>query len=263
MKLACQETLVPGRDLRERLDNLARWGYEGIEFHGNRLDKARVDEIVRLTQDGPVRPAAICAGFGGCLLDPDPEQRRTAVADIKTLLGMAADMGAAGLIVVPIFGKPRLPDLSPLAGAVDLEHQLLRRLLADVAAAAEQIGATVLLEPLNRYETHFLNRLAQAVEVCRAVDSPRLRVMADFFHMHIEEADIPSALAEARQELAYVHLADSNRQRPGRGHTDFRPGFAALRRIGYAGYMSLECGVPEPREHELATAAEYLRAAME
>jgi sugar phosphate isomerase/epimerase len=270
MKLACQEGMTPGGTLQEKLDHLAQYGYEGIEFWGasfvdtdtNGMRKERVAEVRRLTADHPVKPSTICAGYRGALLDADRRERERAVQDIETLLYAAGEIGATGVIVVPIFGAPRIPDLTPYASAVELETELLCKLLDPLSKVAEKAGSYILLEPLNRYETHHMNRLEQAVHLCRRVGSSHLKLMADFFHMSIEERDIAAAIRGAQGYLAHVHLADSTRLLPGYGHTDFRSGFAALKEIGFTGYMALECGIPgDPRE-ELPKCARYLRAQM-
>lgn len=261
MKLACQEGLVPGRDLSEKLANLAAWGYEGIEFWGSGLQD-RVDEINAACASSPVKPSTICAGYRGCPLDADAEQRRLAIEDARVLLKVAADIGAVGLIFVPIFGGPRLPDLSPLADAVTLEKRLLVELCKSLGETAAEVGSILLLEPLNRYETHLLNRLEQAVEICRQVDNRHVKIMADFFHMNIEEPVIEDSLRQNAEWIEHIHLADSLRWLPGYGHTDFRAGLAALAEIGFAKYMALECRVPGPPEEDLPRCAEFLRSQM-
>lgn len=252
---------MPGRDLREKLDKLAEWGYEGIEFWGGGLQD-RVGEINAACDGAAVKPSTICAGYGGCPLDPDPEQRRIAIEDAKVLLKVAADIGAVGLIFVPIFGPPRLPDLSPLADAVTLEKRLLVELVKELGDVAAEAGSLLLLEPLNRYETHLLNRLEQAVDICRQADNPAVKIMADFFHMNIEEAVIADSIRQNGEYIAHVHLADSQRWLPGYGHTDFKAGFAALAEVGFEGYMALECRVPGPPEEDLPRCAEFLRSQM-
>jgi sugar phosphate isomerase/epimerase len=101
----------------------------------------------------------------------------------------------------------------------------------------------MMLEPLNRYESQFIQRLEQAHKVCEAVGSPNVGFMADLFHMNIEEVDMGQAIEATGDYLRYVHLADSNRFEPGAGHLDFRPALGALKRIGYDGFMTLECRV--------------------
>jgi sugar phosphate isomerase/epimerase len=262
MKLACQEGLCPGATLADKLANLEKWGYEGIEFGGGGLWD-RVDEINAACGASSVKASSICAGYRGCPLDPSKAERDMVMEDCKRLLKTAGEIGAVGLIFVPIFGGPRFPDLSPYAGAVELEKRVLVEMvkeLADVAAANKTL---LLLEPLNRYETHMLCRLEHAVEIIELAGAPEgLALMADFFHMSIEEPHIEVSLREAAKYVRHIHLADSIRWLPGYGHTDFRPGFAALREMGFGDYMALECAVPGPPEEDLPRCAQYLKAQM-
>jgi sugar phosphate isomerase/epimerase len=261
MKIACQEGMTPGKTLKEKFDNLEKWGFEGMEFGGRGL-VGRVKEISRAAARSRVKPCTICAGYGGCLLDPDKALRAQAVADIKDLLAAGADLGVVGLILVPLFGPPRVPDLSPLADPYKLEAQLFRKVLDELAEHAIKVKCAILLEPLNRYEAHFLKRLDDAVPYARRFNSPYVRIMADFFHMNIEEADIAKSIAKAGKFVAHVHLADSNRVLPGLGHTDFVPGFAALKKARFRNYMALECGVPGDPMAALPKCAEFLREAI-
>jgi len=262
MKLSCQEGLAPGRTLKEKVENLERFGFEGIELWGSSNFHERVEEIIRATEGSKVKPSTICAGYRGSLLDANREERQRAMEDIKVLLKAAADIGAVGLITVPVFGGPRVPDLSPLLGTIELEKKLLIAECQILAETAEKVGATILLEPLNRYETHFLRRLEDAVEIAEAVGSERVRIMADFFHMNIEEEDIAKSIEKAGPFIHHVHLADSTRLLPGYGHTDFKSGFAALKKIGFDKYMALECGIPGDPMVELPKCVEYLRSCM-
>lgn len=263
MKLACQENRVPGESLAEKLEKLEAYGFEGIEFWGHQLWE-RESEIADELARSPIRASTICAGYPGCLLAAEPEERRRAVEHINRLLRVADNIGAVGLIVVPVFGPPRIPDLSPLAGAADLERDLLVALLKEVAEGLERDGvqACVLLEPLNRYETHLLRTLDDAVEVARRVGHPNVKIMADFFHMHIEETNTPEAIRRAGDYIAHVHLADNTRLLPGTGDTDFAAGFAALKDIGYDKYLALECGIPGDPEVELPKCVQYLKGLM-
>ncbi|GGJ11712.1 xylose isomerase [Alicyclobacillus cellulosilyticus] len=258
MKFAAQENLVPGATFREKVQHLKRLGYEGVELRGDHLAE-RVQEVKAALRESGIAATCICGGFKFGLLFPNKADREESKAQIKQLLAIAADVGAEGVIVVPIFGGPQIPDLSPWKTAVELERELLVEQLAELAAYAGTQGTKVILEPLNRYETHLLNRLEQAAEICDRVGSPHMTVLADFFHMNIEEADIAASLRAAGRWLGYVHLADSNRVVPGLGHTDFKSGFAALRDIGYAGWMSLECGVPGDPLATLARSLAFMK----
>lgn len=243
MKLSCQEGIVPGRDLNERLDNFARCGFDAVEFRGSDLPN-RVDEVIKATSGHQIKPSSISAGYRGCLLSGEREERELAISDIKRLLSIAKEIRASGLVTVPIIGGPRINDLSPYKSARQLEEELLIVLLKELGDYAKEQGVFIFLEPLNRYETHLINTLRQAIDICKRVNSPNVRILADFFHMSIEEQDIPASIKMAGEYIYHVHLADSNRLFPGSGHTDFRAGFEALKSIGYKNYMAFEAGFP-------------------
>ncbi|SEN31171.1 sugar phosphate isomerase/epimerase family protein [Lihuaxuella thermophila] len=260
MKFAAQENLVPGSTFVEKVKNLAAYGYEGIELNGHGLAE-RLEEVKSALTDSGISATCICGGFRFGFLFPDKDEREQAKQEFKQMLALAAETGATGgVILVPIFGPPQLPDMSPWKTAVEAEEELLVEQLRELAEYAGQQGTKVILEPLNRYETHLLNRLEQAVHICKRVDSPHMTILADFFHMNIEEADIAKAIKEAGEWIGYVHLADSNRLVPGLGHTNFKKGFAALKEIGYKGWMSLECGVPGDQGKTLAQSLQFMKS---
>ncbi|RLE99727.1 MAG: sugar phosphate isomerase/epimerase [Thermoprotei archaeon] len=259
MKLAVQEGLVPGDTFLERLVNAEKIGFKGIEVGGRGL-KDRVHEIKEALSSSKIGVSTICTGYSGCLLSPDKSERDRAMNDIKLLLEIAREIGAVGLIVVPIFGPPQLPDLTPLLTVRELEEKLLLEELRILAKVAEDNQAYILLEPLNRYETHFLNRLEDALKICREVNSEYVKIMADFFHMNIEEKDIAESLEKALPDLRHIHLADSNRYAPGFGHTDFLKPFKVLAKGGYKYFMALECRIPEPRGENLKRIFSFLNS---
>ena len=260
MLLSCQENHVGGKTLAERCETIQRLGFDGVELIG-RIFRESLDDYVRFFKGSSIKPTAICAGQRGSVLSPDHQERQRALADIRNMLRFGGEIGCSGFIFVPIFGPPAVPNLSPWKSPVEIENELLLNALTELAPTAEKYGCPILLEPLNRYETHFLNRLDQAAPFCRKVKSRWVRVMADFFHMNIEETDIPAALTKHAKYIGHVHLADSTRGFPGTGHTDFRSGFLALKKAGYSGYMSLEVTKRNIKraEVELAQTLAFLR----
>ncbi|MFQ6096382.1 MAG: sugar phosphate isomerase/epimerase family protein [Armatimonadota bacterium] len=261
MRLACQLGMTPGNTIKEKIANLERWGYEGVELHGRGLADT-IDEVKAAVKDSSVKVCTICAGYRGVPLDTDRAQRDLAVSDAKEILSMAGDLGAVGMIFVPIFGGPRMPDLSPLYSPIELENLLVLKIVEELAAHAEKAGTLLLLEPLQRGETHFWNRLEQAVAVAEKVGNPAVKIMADFFHMNIEEPRIDDSIRRAGCWIQHVHLADSHRAQPGTGHTDFKSGFAALKEIGFENYMALECRIEGDPDEALPACAEFLRSCM-
>jgi sugar phosphate isomerase/epimerase len=249
--------MVPGASLEERIEVVDQIGYDGIEVHLADSLRRSPEELEAAFQGQRVRPTTIDGVRK--LLDPDPTERATSLALLRERLELCARLSGVAVLLVPIFGRPLLPDLSPIYTAVDLERALLVAHLKELAEHATRCGATLMLEPLNRYETHFINTLDQGAELCRRINRPSIRIMADFFHMSIEEASLDESIRQSAPFISYVHVADSNRKQPGRGHLDFRYGFRALKAAGYDGYLGVECGLIGPTADALREAATYLR----
>lgn len=239
----CQDHLPPGRTLSERLANLRTYGFDAVELLGwGLLD--RLPETQTALGESGLPVAAICAGFDGSLVHPEPAQRRIALDGIKRLLDVAEELRAGGLIIAADYGTPPLPDLRPAVEPLALMHDLLLLGLREIADHLHGMRSAIFLEPLNRYESRALRHTSQAAALCREIGSVNIQILFDTFHMAIEEADPIEALHAAGEHLGYVHLADSNRQLPGHGHTDFTALLNVLREMDFRGAASLECGIP-------------------
>jgi len=267
MKIACQEHIVPGQTFQEKVDNLVALGFEGVELNagfdpkGGSTLNGRIEEIKKAIEGSGLGVSSICGGQPMTFVVADPAQRRTAIDGYKQSLRIAGELGANGPILVPIFGGPQLSDVSPVKTPVQLEEMLLVAVCKELAPVAAENKTNVVLEPLNRYETHLLRTLDQAVSICKRAGNPKgLKIMGDFFHMNIEEADIAKSIRKAGKYICHIHLADSTRMEPGTGHTDFRAGFKALKDVKYKGYMAFECGVSgKDRMVSLKKSVEYLK----
>jgi sugar phosphate isomerase/epimerase len=256
MKVSIREGMIPRETLPEKLEWLQAVGLDAVELHTGTL-QLPADEIVAVFARSPIAVSAI-EGIPR-LLSADAAEREAAKATIRERLALAGRLGAVGVLVVPQFGRvPALPDLSPLATGADLERDLLLAQLRELAPAARAAGISIFLEPLNRYEAYIVNRLEQGTAIAAEV-GPEVGIMADFFHMGIEEADIAASIRAAGERIVYVHVADSNRLQPGRGHLDFRPGFRALKEIGYDGPLGIECRVDGPYDEAIRDAAALIR----
>jgi sugar phosphate isomerase/epimerase len=124
---------------------------------------------------------------------------------------------------------------------------------------AASVGATVLLEPLNRYEDHMVNTLETAVSLVREVGLSSVAVTADFYHMNIEETDVAASLRAAAPHLRHVHLSDSNRREPGAGHLDWNRMIDVLDGIGYDGWLAVECQLSGAPAHVLLAVSALVR----
>jgi sugar phosphate isomerase/epimerase len=264
VKLAVQEDRVPGKTLADRAALAEDIGFEGMEFWGTNIPQ-RIPEITDAFRGRRIRPCTICAGYQGALICADPKERAAAQEGILQRLRIAGELGMVGVIVVPGFRQHKsIPDLSPFKTDRQLETEVLVAQLQQMAPEAEKTGAVILLEPLNRYESHYLNRQADAVEICKRVGSPSVAVICDFFHMNIEEYNTAQTLLAVGPYCKHVHLADNTRQEPGTGSIDFAAGFAALKQIGFAGYMAFECAMSDASKPEacLRKSVRYLRGCM-
>ena len=256
MQVSIREGMTRGETLAEKLAWLESVGLDAVELHTTSMTLPP-DELIATFAESPISVSAI-EGIPR-LLDADSAQREAAKATIRERLDLAAKLGAVGVLVVPQFGRgPALPDLTPYATGAQLERNLLLAQLRELAPAAAAAGVSLFLEPLNRYEAYIVNRLEQGSAISEDV-GPQIGVMADFFHMGIEEADIPAAIRTNADHLVYVHVADSNRLQPGRGHLDFRPGFRALKEIGYDGPLAIECRVDGPYDVAIRATVELIR----
>jgi sugar phosphate isomerase/epimerase len=260
MKFSVQENLVPGRTLEEKLRKLQNCGYDGVELWGRPELGGSLNDVLDALSTSNLKVSTICSGYPGSLLSPDKEEREAAINGIKERLEWAHRLGAVGVITVPVFGEAAVPDLTPLfASKFELEWKLAVEEYKILGRCAEEVGSFVIVEALNRYETHFLRTLSQAASLCDEVGSEGVKMMADYFHMNIEEADIGTSLRKHLDKIVHVHLADSNRLTPGSGHTDFST-LRILREGGYGYYLALECGMPGDPEEELKRTLKLLKS---
>lgn len=138
MKLALREGMAPGASLPERLAWLERVGLEGIELHGGSLDLPP-DQLKAILAGSSIGVANVAGSAN--LLHSDPAERATAIELTQARLRLAGELGAAGVLVVPQFGRrPELPDLAPLTSAVELERELLVLQLRALAPTAREAG---------------------------------------------------------------------------------------------------------------------------
>ncbi|HET7560319.1 MAG TPA: sugar phosphate isomerase/epimerase family protein [Limnochordia bacterium] len=263
MKLALQLGLIPGRTPGEKVAWAADHGVEGIEISAGNYPPDRIAQALADFKESKVPVVSICGNPSFDFLDPDRRKRQTSIDQCKQYLQLASDLGGVGQIVPPIFGGPRIPDLTPYKDAITLEKELLVEIAADLADYAAERNVTLLLEPLNRYEQHLLRRQADGVEICERVNRPGIAIIADFFHMHIEETNTPETIRACGKWIKHVHLADNTRQEPGTGDIDWVAGMQALRAIGFTGYMAYECGVSgADKSASLAKSLEHMRQAI-
>jgi sugar phosphate isomerase/epimerase len=249
MKLGVQDRSLAGRTLLEKWRFATELGFDGIELRGGNEFADRLDELIEARKAGVVLPS-VCATPDHFIGDFDAENRRDAIRTMKSLLTVIVEAGGFGAITPASFGmfSTRMSRVPPPRSPAE-DRAVLLDALGELAEHARQVGGIVLLEPLNRYEDYLVNTLADGASLIRELGLPTVRLMADTFHMNIEEADPADSLREHADLLGHVQVADSNRLEPGAGHYDWHGTLGALDQIGYRGWLVLECrhlsGPPE------------------
>jgi D-psicose/D-tagatose/L-ribulose 3-epimerase len=140
------------------------------------------------------------------------------------------------------FCGPLYAGVGVLAGRPRTQTEWARAVegLSQIAIHADECGVTLALEPLNRFETYFINTAADCAHLCRDIGHPRAKVHLDTFHMGIEEKSLPDAIRTAGDRLWHMHCSENDRGTPGTGHTEWTEVFGALREVGYDRWLVIE-----------------------
>jgi D-psicose/D-tagatose/L-ribulose 3-epimerase len=221
--------------IEHTIERLGRLGYDGLEISGEPLlyDAERLRPV--LDEHGVRCWGAVTLTMGARdLLHEDPYTRRASIAYVKDCLTLVSDLGGSILTVVPSTVGKIVPMASP-----DDEWGWAVEGLKECQAHAESVGVRMGLEPLNRFETYFLNRCDQALALAEAVGGD-CGVCLDAFHMNIEESDLLGAIRAAGDRLVDFHVADNNRMPPGYGALDWDAIVRELQAIGYEGHLTVE-----------------------
>lgn len=258
MKLALQEHLVPGAFLPDKLAWLEAHGFAGIELWAFDIEE-RAPEIKKAFVHSSIRITSLVGGYDGHLFHPSEKQRNTAISGVQRLIRSAKEVGAGGVIIIPAFGISRSPGvLTPHPPASPDDIATFGSILDLLAQAADQADVTVYVEVINRYESHAFNQIAEVAQAMQISQSPRLQLLIDTFHMNIEERSYTEVIEQHAGRIGYVHLSDSNRRAPGQGHFAFQPFFQTLKKVGYTGYLTMECFIDSP--DELLAAKQYIES---
>lgn len=248
------EAVTQTARLEESFASLARMGYHGVELAVRDPSLVSAAELKALAARYGLAVPALGTGQayseeGLSLAHPDPQVRARAVERILAHVELAAQLGSI-VIIGLIRGEEGGPD----------PRRRLVESLQECAARAQSQGVRMALEPINRYETRFLNTVEEALRVIDEVGSGALGILLDTFHANIEEPRVEDSVRLAGKRLFHVHVADSNRRYPGAGHFDFLGLVRTLAEIRYDGFLSAEIiPWPDPEEAARETIAFFRR----
>jgi sugar phosphate isomerase/epimerase len=266
MQLAIQLDMLPGDNLAAQFAAAQQLGIQGVEVWAHDLTYD-LTTIAAASAETGVRVAGVHHGRQGGILDAHPLERDHALDALRGSIVGAVDLKAAGVTLVPHWYSLALPDLSPFKSAAQLHAELLHFHLRTLSDYTYAIGTNLYLQPVNHYESDFVNRVEQMAEITRKLNHPNVKIAADLYHMMLEERDLHAALRDHADQIGHIHIADSNRGLPGHGMMDFARIAETLRTMDYRGWVVLACGEPgdnhahaEMFMHSLPACLDRLRA---
>jgi len=235
--------MCAGPDKAEKLKAL---GYDFIEggvgatFKPDSSDADYAPELAKLQTS--VLPIRSCNGFiPGKFRLTGPETTHDAALEYAVTACRRADALGVPFIVFGSGGARRVPDGFDLAKGKEQFIDFSRKLGDRIS----ELKVTIVLEPLNKGETNLLNSVAEGIDFVDAIDRPRVRLLADFYHM-LKEGEGPESIRKAGNRILHCHIAElEGRKAPGTKGEDLSAFFSALKDIGYAGGVSCECGWPK------------------
>ena len=220
-------------------------GFDAIEVFPPASDAVNGAELAKLLKDHGLALAAVGTGAGWvkgrmhlCL--PDAAARTKARAFIRSIIDFAGPLGAPAII-----GSMQGRSGDGVDHATALGY--LSDALNELGEHARQYSVPLIYEPLNRYETNMCTTIETGVRLLNGLSMKNVVLLADLFHMNIEEANIADAIRAGTKHIGHVHFVDSNRRPAGLGHLDYAPIAKALADIGYNGFASAEAfAYPDP-----------------
>ena len=260
LRLSFQEGVTPGETLTEKLDFMESLGIVGFEPGGGNLSK-RVGELQQALSGRNIKLSAICAGFGGFILAEDPKVKAEFDSTMRDIIAAAGELGSTGVIMVPAFNWQN----GAMPHTLETREYLCEQ-MHELGEYALKHNTTVILEPLNRKEAHYLRQVADAAAICRDSKSAGVKCMGDFWHMQEETSDYAAFLSAGKDYLQHVHIASRGRRlMPGEdGEKDnYVDGFRALKQLDYPYYVSFECGTKGDRVQTITAAVELIRSQWE
>lgn len=264
MLISCSSVMVPGVTLTDKAEHLAAWGYDAIAVFQDRdtWTPSVHRELASLEGRTGVRPVefVLMSPAYGKAMATDPHLRAECRDMYRETVDVCAELGLVTEIEfeygpqdpMPLFDPYRQPSAEQEDEFVEFYLALLQR--------AEGSAAMVLLETLNRYESRFLNTVADNLRVLDRVDHANAGLLPDTFHMSIEESSVPQAIRDGARHIRHVHLGDNNRLLPGHGALDWPAIFRAIHDVGYTGTVNLECSAGHHPDQTLPEALTLLRA---
>ncbi|MEZ5944179.1 MAG: sugar phosphate isomerase/epimerase family protein [Planctomycetaceae bacterium] len=225
-------------DLAAGFQKAAQLGYDAVELFLPGPDAVDPQTIHKLSTDHNLKIAAVGTGAGWVIHKLSLTAFESPIRDkarqfVKDMIDFGGQFGAPAIIGSM---QGRFTDQVPKETAL----KYLSDALCELGPHAAKHNIPLIYEPLNRYETNLCVTMDAGVALLESSGAQNVKLLADLFHMNIEETNLADALRAGGSHIGHVHFVDSNRRPAGHGHMDYTPIAAALKEIGYEGYASAE-----------------------
>lgn len=262
MKISCTNLMLKEGTLTEQALFLKEAGFDAISVFEELCgwNDRKYGELQDLKQNTGIEVCEFCFSDKayGCLMDPDPAVRAEARAVYREAIAVCNSLGAVTEMEYEYRIQRKMPLFHPYRKMDEREAELFAETLAYLADFVTG-EARLLIEPVNRYESRCLNTVADCAGLVRNCQKPRVGILADLFHMSIEEPDMEPVFAAHGDLILHVHLADNNRLLPGKGTLNWERILTAIARYGSNRYVNLECAVLGDQKQELAETVQLIR----
>lgn len=263
MKISCSSPMVPGKSITEKAMKLKKWGYDAIALFVDyeTWTEEQHQEVLQLKNETDIIPCefVFSSPIYGHLMDEDPELRIKCRDMYKKAATICGEIGAVTELEFEYKPQDPLPVFEPYAKLDENQKVDFLEIYLELLEPLKGTKGKMLLENINRYESKYLNTLNDCKEIVDLVRHENAGILADLFHMSIEEKNIPDAIKSVGHDICHVHLGDNNRLLPGYGSTDWEKCFSALKAVGYRGFVNLECSTCGNPEKTLPQTAVFLK----
>ena len=238
-------TANPSAEHAELLAQLRGFGYDLVELPIFAPSSFPVADVRRMLTDNGLDSTGVGAfPAGASLISADENEARRGTDYLKGTIDVCAELGTT-ILAGPLYHP--VGSFSGVAPTADERRRYVER-LRPLADHAQSVGVKLAVEPLNRFETHFLNTLADGADFAREMAHPAVGLLSDTFHQHIEECDSAAAWKATQDSIIHVHASENHRGCPGRGQVRWREWAQTLHECGYDGPVVIEsfgAGLPE------------------
>ncbi len=212
-------------------------GFDGVEVSMFNPANFELETIKKGLRDNSLE-CTICSVLSAdvSMISEDRETRARSKTHMSDCVKKAAEVGAK-IIAGPLYSPV---GYLPGRRRTDDEWKWAVECYRELGPTLSAHDVVIAIEPLNRFETYFLNTAADAVKLCDEIDHPNVGILFDTFHANIEEKDIAEGYRTVARHLKHVHTCENDRGTPGTGHVPWKAVFQALRDIGYDGWLTIE-----------------------